>query len=77
MYWSIFDWSLEACMDLANGGLLTWRYKHFHDLLMRNLLDGNFYYVVMYFYDIHYVLIMFGRMHIRKWDPRILFPNGI
>ena len=21
-HWSIFDWSLEACMHLANGGLL-------------------------------------------------------
>ena len=30
-HWSIFDWSLKACMRLENGGLLTWRYKHFHD----------------------------------------------
>ena len=21
--------------------------------------------------------MMFGRMHTRKWDPRILFPNGL
>ena len=44
---------------------------------MRNLLDVSFYYVVMYFDDIYYVLMMFGIMHIRKWDPKILFPNGI
>ena len=31
----------------------------------------------MYFDDIYYVLMMFGRMHTRKWDPRILFPNGM
>ena len=36
-----------------------------------------FYYVVMYFDDIYYVLMIFGRMHTRKWDPVILFPNGI
>ena len=37
--WSIFDWSLEACMHLENGNLLTGRYKHFHDFLVRHLLD--------------------------------------
>ena len=76
-HWSRFDWSLEACMHLANGGLLTWRYKHFHDFSMRNLLDVHFYYVIMSFDDIYYVLMMFGRIHTRKWDPRILFPNGM
>ena len=45
--WRRFDWSFEACMHLANGGILTWRYKHFHDFLMRHLLDVHFYYVVM------------------------------
>ena len=44
---------------------------------MRHLLDVHFYYVVMYFDDIYYVLMIFGRMHTRKWDPRILFPNGM
>ena len=28
------------------------------------------YYVVMYFDDIYYVLMMFGIIHTRKWDPR-------
>ena len=64
-------------MHLENGGLLTWRYKHLHEFLMRHLLDVVFYYVVMYFDDINYVIMMFGRMHTRKWDPGILFPNGM
>ena len=38
-----------------------------------HLLDVHFYYVVMYFDDIYYVLMMFGRMHTRKWDRIILF----
>ena len=64
-------------MHLENGSLLTWRYKHFHDFLMLHLLDVSFYYVVMYFDDIYYVLMMFGRMHTIKWDPGTLFPNGM
>ena len=31
----------------------------------------------MYFDDIYYVLMMFGRIHTRKWDIGILFPNGM
>ena len=76
-HWIMFDWSLEACTHLENGGLLTRRYKHFHDFLMRHLLDVLFYYGVMYFDDIYYVLMIFGRMHTRKWDLGILFPNGM
>ena len=76
-HWSRFDWSLEACMHLENGILLPWRYKHFHEFLMRHLLDVSFNYLVMYFEDIYYVLTMFGRINTRKWDPRILFPNGM
>ena len=44
---------------------------------MRHLLDVHYYYVVIYFDDISYALMIFGRMHTRKWDPRILFPNGM
>ena len=44
---------------------------------MRNLLDVHSYYVFIYFDDIYYACMMFGRMHIRKWDPGILFPNGM
>ena len=65
-HWSRFDWSLEACMYLANGSLLTGRYKRFHDFLVRNLLDVHSYYVVIYFDNIYYALMMFGRMHRRK-----------
>ena len=64
-------------MYLANGSLLTGGYKHFHDFLVRHLLDVHSYYVVIYFDDIYYALMMFGRMHTRKWDPGILFPNGM
>ena len=64
-------------MYLENGGLLTWRYKYFHDFLMRRFLDVHFSYVVMYFDDIYYALIMFGRMYTRKWDPGTVFPNGM
>ena len=31
----------------------------------------------MYFDDIYYVLMMFGIMNTRKWDPGIIFPNGM
>ena len=62
---------------MENGSLLTGRYNHFHDFLVRHLLDVNSYYVVIYFDDIYYALVIFGRMHTRKWDPGILFPNGM
>ena len=26
---------------------------------------------------IYYVLMMFGRIHTRNWDPVIIFPNGM
>ena len=51
--------------------LLTWMYKHFHDSLMRNLLDVLFYDVVMYFHDLYFVLMMFGRVQYQQWDPGI------
>ena len=68
-HWSRFEWSLEACMYLENGSLLTGRYKNFHDFLVRHLPDVHYYYVVLYFDDIYYALMMFVRMHTRKWDP--------
>ena len=33
--------------------------------------------MLLYNLMIYYVIIMFGRIHTRKWDPRILFPNGM
>ena len=50
---------------------------HFRDFFMWHLLDVYFYYVVMYFDDIYYVCMMFGRINTRKWDPGILFPNSM
>ena len=44
---------------------------------MRRLVDVHFYYFFMYFDDIYYVLMVFGRMHTSKWDPGNLFPNGM
>ena len=76
-HWGISDIILDACVYGPYGDLLTWRYKHFHDFLMRYLLDVLFYYVFMYFDDIYYILMIFGKMHTRKWDPRIMFPNGM
>ena len=64
-------------MHLEHGGLLTWSYTNFHDFLMRRLLDVHFCYVVMYFDDIYYVLMMFVIILTRKWDLKILFPNGM
>ena len=64
-------------MYLANGSLFTGWYKHFHDFLVRHLLDVHSYYVVRYFDDIYYALMMFGRMHTRKLHLGILFPNGM
>ena len=61
----------------ANGSLLIGRYKHFHDFLVRHLLDVHSYYFFIYFDDIYYALMMFQRMHKRKWDPGILFSNGM
>ena len=35
------------------------------------------YILIMFLYDIYYALMMFGRMPTRKWDPGIIFPNGM
>ena len=46
-------------------------YKHFHDSMMRHLLDVHLYDVVMYFHDLYFVLMMFGRVQYQQWDPGI------
>ena len=38
---------------------------------MRYLLDVIFYDVVMYFHDLYFALMIFGRVQYRKWDPSI------
>ena len=45
-------------------------YRHFHDPLMRYLLDVQLYDVVMYFNDLSFVL-MFGRVQYKQWDTGI------
>ena len=46
-HWGIFDIILDACVYGPHGHLLTWMYKHFHDSLMRYLLDVHLNDVVM------------------------------
>ena len=65
----ILTYAIGAYMYLENGSLLTGRYKHFHDFLVRHLLVVHYYYVFIYFDDIYYALMMFGRIQTRKWDP--------
>ena len=60
-------------MYLANGSLLTGRYKHFHDFLVRHFLDVHSYYVVIYFNDIYYALMIFGGMHIENGIQELSF----
>ena len=67
----IFDIILYACVYGPHGDLLTWMYKHFHDSLMRYLLDVHLYDVVIYFHDLYFVLMMFLRVQYKKWDPGI------
>ena len=51
--------------------LLTRMNKHFHDPLMRYLLDAQLYDVVMYINDISFVLEMFGKVQYKQWDSGI------
>ena len=61
-HWSRFDVILDACVYGPHNDLLTWMYNHFHDSLMRYLLDVHLYDVVMYFHYLYFALMMFGRM---------------
>ena len=61
-HWSRYDIILDACAYQPNDDLLTWMYKHFHDFLMRYLLDVHLYDVFMYFHYLYFVLMMFGRV---------------
>ena len=67
-YWGISDIKLDACVYGLQDDLLTWMYKHFPDSLMRYLLDVHLYDVVMYFHDLNYLPMMFGRVQYRQWD---------
>ena len=67
----IFDIILYAYVYGEHDDLLTWMYNHFHDSLMRYLRDVHLYDVVMYFDDLYFSLMMFGRMQYKQWDPGI------
>ena len=43
-------------------------YKNFHDPLMRYILDVQLYDVVIYFNDLCFVLMMFGRVKYKQCD---------
>ena len=58
--WRKFDIILDACVYGPHDDLLTRMNKHFHDPLMRYLLDVQLYDVVVYFNDLYFVLMMFG-----------------
>ena len=61
-HWRRYDIILDACLYGPHGYLLTRMYNHFHDFLMRYLIDPHLYDVVMYFYDLYFVPMMFGRV---------------
>ena len=61
-HWGRSDIILDACVYGPHDDLLTWMDKHFHDSLMRYLLDVHLYDVVMYLQNLYFVLMMFGRV---------------
>ena len=69
--WGRFDKIPDACVYGPHNDLLSQMYKHFHDSLIRYLLDLHLYDVVMYFCDPYFVLMMFGRVQYKQWDPGI------
>ena len=64
---------LDACVYGPHGDLLTWMYKHFHDSLMTDLIDVYLYEVVMYFHNLYFLLMMFGRVQWKQWDLGIVW----
>ena len=70
-HWSRFDIIIDTCVYGPHDDLLTWMYKNFHDPLMRYLLDVKLYDVFMYFNDLYFVLMMFGRVQYKQWDMGI------
>ena len=70
-HWGRSNIILDACVYGPHDDLLTWMYKHFHDPLMQYLLDEQFYDVVMYFNYLYFVLVMFGRVQYKQWDPGV------
>ena len=58
--WGRFDKIPSACVYGPHNDLLSQMYKHFHDSLMRHLLDVHFYDFFMCSHDSYFVLMMFG-----------------
>ena len=70
-FFSLFDHLgelVDACVYGPHDDLLTWMYNHFHDSLMRYLLDVHLYDDIMYFHDIYFLLMMFGRVQYQQLD---------
>ena len=61
-HWGRFDTTPYACVYGPHNDLLSHMYKHFNDSLIMHLLDVHLYDVVMYFHDLYFVLMMFGRV---------------
>ena len=72
-HWSRFDIILDACVYGVHDDILTWMYTNFHDYLMRFLLNVHFNDFFMYFDYLYLVLMMFGRMQYKQWDPGIVW----
>ena len=70
-HWSRFDIIVDVCVYGPHDDILTLMYKHFHYPLMRYLLYIQLYDVLMYFNDLYFVRMMFGRMQYKQWDPGI------
>ena len=70
-HWVRYDIILDSCVYGPHDDLLDCMYTHFHDSLMRYLIDVHLYDAVMYFNDLYYVFIMFGREQYKQWDPGI------
>ena len=51
-HWDISNIILDACVYGPYDYLLTWMYKHFHDSLMRYLINVQLYDVVICFHDL-------------------------
>ena len=70
-HWGRSDVILHACVYGLHGDLLTWMHKHFHDYLMRYILNVHLYDVFMSLHDLYFVIMMFGRVQYQQWNPRI------
>ena len=69
-HWGRYNIILDAFVYGMHADLLTWMYNHFHDSLMRYLIDVHLYDVI-FFHDIYFVLMMFGRVQYKQYDPGI------